>query len=161
MDTHVVIDHLGTTKGRGAATAAPLDGAAWAPGINRVTVRRGLRGGGLTGEQAGGSPGLMWYVHLPGQAVPPPVPVPPELETHAAAPAAELMAAWEAVRRLEAHVDDLRRQLEDRAREAAQLHTLLAQAHRLAPPSGEEPPNAPPAGGRAGRSWWRRLWGVG
>jgi hypothetical protein len=87
--------------------------------------------------------------------------VPPQPDPRAAVPAADLEAAREAVRRLEAHVDDLRRQLEDRAREAAQLHTLLAQAYRLAPPSGEVPPSASPVGDRSGRSWWRWLWGEG
>jgi hypothetical protein len=132
MDTHVVIDHLGTTRGRGAAAAVPLDEAAWALGLSRATVRRGRRCAG---------------------------PTPPPPDTPAAAPAAELVAAQEAVRRLEAHCADLRRQLEGRTREAAQLHALLAQAHQLALPSGEEPPSAPRAGGQTGRSWWQRLWG--
>ena len=66
---------------------------------------------------------------------------------------------------LQAHVDDLRRQLEDRTREVGQLHTLLAQAHArltlgsqvdtLGESAGTQPdPQTAP------RRWWQRLlWG--
>lgn len=84
---------------------------------------------------------------------------------------------------LQAHVDDLRRQLEDRAREVRELHTLLAQAQArlltdghdghasphgesgsgdtVSPPATPETQSAPPEGagepaGGAGR-WWSRL----
>ena len=86
------------------------------------------------------------------------------------------------MRRLEAHVADLRDQLKAREREVAELHVtmnrlLLAlpapapatstngvahgQAAELAVPAPSAPPEtqrAPPDP-PAGRSWWRRLWG--
>jgi len=156
----VVIDHLGTTKGRGATAAVPFDEAAWALDRSRATSRKGQRCEGLTGGPAAEAHGPIWDDHLLEPATPPRVTVPPP-DTSAAAAVAEVLAAQEAVRRLEAHVDDLRRQLADRARETAQLHTMLAQAYHPAPPSGEDQPSAPPAGGRAAGRWWRRLWGAG
>jgi hypothetical protein len=158
MDTRVTIDHLGSTTGRAAVAAVPFDDDAWALGVGRTTALRGPRGGGLSGAAAGPH-GPLRSVNRPEPAAPPRAPVSPPSDSPAAAQAAALVAAEEAVRRLGAHVDDLRRQLEARTREAAQLHALLAQTHLRALPFGEEPPRAQPAAGRAGRGW-RRLWGL-
>ena len=175
MDTHVVIDHVGTIGGRAAAPAVPLDEAAPALGIGRATAHRRLRSGGLMGEQANGPHGPMWVVRLPAQAAPARGPTPPP-GTPAAAPAPELVAAQEAVTRLEAHVADLRGQLQAREREVGQLHTLLAQAHhrlltdgRAAEASAVAPAtphqngvarHTPPSPEWGARRWWQRLlWG--
>jgi hypothetical protein len=123
-------------------------GTTGALGSRRATVCREPRSGGRTAEQVPGPP-------------------------LAAAP--ERVTAREAVWRLEAHVTDLRRQLEDRTREAAQLHTLLAQAHQLALPApafsssatengqaeaAPEPQQSTPPPEQGERRWWQRLlWG--
>jgi len=146
-------------------TRLPIDDAARVLGISRATVRRRLRSGGLKGAQVTTPHGAKWLVDVP---------------THlAAAPAESVDTQGESnppareVELLQAHVDDLRRQLEDRTREVGQLHTLLAQAHaRLLTVSqvstlGESPAppahatqSAPQAGWPEGRRWWQRLlWG--
>jgi hypothetical protein len=160
MDTRVTIDHLGSATGRGAVAAIPFDDDAGALGVGCTTARRGPRGGGLPGASAAGPHGPTRSVNRLEPAAPPRESVPPQPAPPAAAQAAALVAAQEAVRYLGAHVDDLRRQLEARTREAAQLHALLAQTHHWALPSGEEAPRAQPPEGRAGRGWWRRLWGA-
>jgi excisionase family DNA binding protein len=139
----------------------PIDEAARVLGISRATVRRRLRSGGLTGEQVSGPHGPKWVVHVPEQAR---APVGAQEGSHAAAGGAELVAAQEA------HIADLRRQLEDRTREVQELHvTINRLLLALPPPPGpstngavphDQAPEtqhgtAPHEGER--RRWWERL----
>ena len=134
-----MIDHVGTTGGRAAAPAVPLNEAAPALGIGRATARRGCA--------AGTHGGARERAARPHVGRPPPGAggtgtgtTPPPPGTPAAAPAPELVAAQEAVTRLEAHVADLRGQLQAREREVGQLHTLLAQAHQCLLTDGQAAP---------------------
>src|SRR5687767_6681600 len=112
-----------------------IDDAARVLGISRPTVRRRLRSGGLKGVQVTTPHGRKWLVEVPTPHDSPadesaaPQGSPPEI-TSGSQPAPPA-PAWE-VELLAAHVDDLRRQLEDRTREIAELHRLLAQAQQQA-----------------------------
>jgi excisionase family DNA binding protein len=155
-----------------ATTRLSIDEAARVLGVSRPTIRRRLRSGGLKGSQVTTPHGRKWLVDVPtplaaaaeepvtpqgGSAGPPP---PPARE----------------VELLQAHVDDLRRQLEDRTREVGQLHTLLAQAHQRLLTVDQVTTHGESAGGQTDpqtptgaahgqlwperRSWWQRLlWG--
>jgi excisionase family DNA binding protein len=145
-----------------------IDDTARLLGISRPTVRRRLRSGVLKGTQVATPHGRKWLVEVPGthesaagdSPSPHGVPETGSKTTGFGTREAEL---------LQAHVDDLRRQLEDRTREVRELHTLLAQAQarvltdgQMSPhgdPDGESDRAAeartPPPGQRP--SWWRRL----
>jgi excisionase family DNA binding protein len=148
-----------------------IDDAARRLGISRPTVRRRLRSGVLKGTQVATPHGRKWLVEVPGthesadgESVSP----------HGAAETGSKTPrpAAREVELLQAHVDDLRGQLEDRTREVRELHTLLAQAQaRLltdgqASPHGESPGSRPtprtangaaPGGSESRSRWWQRL----
>jgi hypothetical protein len=153
-------------------TRLPIDDAARVLGISRATVRRRLRSGGLKGAQVTTPHGAKWLVDVPthlAAAV-------AESVTPQGSPTENQAAPARDAELLQAHVDDLRRQLEDRTREVGQLHTLLAQAHaRLLTESqvstlgesvGSHQDSEPPKSAAQAepwperRRWWQRLlWG--
>jgi hypothetical protein len=141
-----------------------IDQAAAALGVSRATVRRRLRNGGLTGTRVPTPQGFVWEVtvDLPTDSAdgesPPPQPTP---------------QADEGARLRDEHIADLRRRVEDQAREIAELHRLLAQAqqHLLTAAAAAESPGEADAsaGGQKAtprreeggwlRGWVRRLQG--
>lgn len=147
-----------------------IDDAARALGVSRPTVRRRLRNGVLKGSQVVTPHGRKWLVEL---STPHDSPAADTLGTQgvnnltgdeksspgAAAPPVKNLTPTREVALLQAHVDDLRRQLEDRAREVRELHTLLAQAHQRLLTEGPVSPHGESVGTQAERRpWWRRLW---
>ena len=126
----------------------PIDEAARMLGISRATVRRRLRSGGLKGVQVSTPHGRKWLVdvviHLDSPAVRSQW-IPKACQTGGMPP-----APAREVELLQAHVDDLRRQLEDRTREVGQLHTLLAQAQQRLSDSSRTPTGD--SGGHPGES---------
>lgn len=149
----------------------PIDQAAVRLGIHPATLRRRLKRGQLRGVREETPSGIRWLIDVP------------EDTAHAAptqdgATAEALLrltlerdALAQEVRRLSAHTDDLRTQLEHRAREISELHVVVAQATRALPAPAAPAPepaayatpthgDAPPAGEPARRlGWWPRLSG--
>jgi hypothetical protein len=92
----------------------PLPEAALRLGVSQSALRRRLRAGTAQGERRPTPGGFTWWVSVP-DAAPTPAPTAPAPET-----AAELLAAQEAVKRLEAHVASLTDELAARRREATE-----------------------------------------
>jgi hypothetical protein len=159
------------------AAWVPIREAADRLGVSEDTIRRRLRARKLRGKPVRTPQGFTWQIRLDAPTAPaaapagaeasasadaeapppqPPPSLPPQGPPHSPGQdgqAAAGAAGAEAVRRLEAHVGDLRAQLgrlgeelearrqeqagerEAHRREVQQLHTLLAQAQHLALPA--------------------------
>ena len=108
-------------------------------GISQDTVRKRLRLGELTGEQAKAPGGFRWLVELPGENAEPQG----QGETHQEQTTSEAPYVRELISSLKAQIQTQQEELEARRREVEQLHVLLQQAQAALP----EP--------KDGRSWWR------
>jgi excisionase family DNA binding protein len=179
-----------TTPPSNGVLRVPIDEAARILGVSRPTIRRRLRSGGLKGTQVSTPHGPKWLVEVPTPHDSPVEESATPQGSPAENPTGGQATPTREVELLQAHVDDLRRQLEDRTREVRELHTLLAQAQQQAQrlltdsqlggrvsthgdsagtqaespapeSSAPETPSAPPPkGGLTGRRWWRWLWGL-
>jgi hypothetical protein len=160
-------------------TFYPLPEAAVRLGVSQASLRRRVRNGVAQAERRPHAGGFAWWVACDEPAATPGQP------TGSPGVAPQEGLTGEAVRRLEAHVADLRDQLKAREREVAELHVTMNRlllalpapagvvatstngiAHGLAAsanaeqgagaPDGE--PDAASANAEpAGRSWWQRL----
>lgn len=150
----------------------PVEEAARRLGVSSITIRRRLKRGQLQATKVETAQGHQWLVQLDGDDDQSPDHAASEQST---TPLIEQVSATDAMARelarLEAHNQDLRAQLDDRAREVERLHTLVSQALRALPapaptaPAGEEAEttqatmhDGPPINQETGRrGWWPRL----
>jgi hypothetical protein len=162
-------------------TFYPLPEAAVRLGVSQASLRRRVRNGVAQAERRPHAGGFAWWVACDEPAATPGQP------TGSPGVAPQEGLTGEAVRRLEAHVADLRDQLKAREREVAELHVTMNRlllalpapapspstngiAHgQAAESSGPGSSNgvfddrplgmqsSPPPRDPAGRSWWQRL----
>jgi excisionase family DNA binding protein len=150
----------------------PVEEAARRLGVSSITVRRKIKRGLLNAVKVETAQGHQWMVELNDTAAQSPDEAAHEQPT---TPLIEQVSATEALARelarVEAHNQDLRAQLDDRAREIERLHTLVSQALRAlpapapGPAAGDEAVSTPasthndaPTNQESGRlGWWPRL----
>jgi excisionase family DNA binding protein len=113
-----------------------IEEAARLLGISTHTVRRRLRSGELKGKQVANAGGFAWVVFLSD-----------ELQGSDNSSSGEVAALKALISRLEAQISAQEIELEARRRETQEFLFLLQQAQAALPAS------------RAGRPWWRRVWG--
>lgn len=167
--------------------------AATALGVSDKAIRRRLKTGELKGEQRRTPQGFVWVIDLPADVQAPSTRSAAQQEEQAppagrqsdhtatvtAGMVAELATAQEAVRRLEAHLGDLRATIErqaeelaERRREAQELRALVGmvtQTVRPLPPpdrvdadqtidSPDDQTGISPQSAQLGRRSWWRFW---
>jgi uncharacterized protein YceH (UPF0502 family) len=107
-----------------APTQVSIEEAARRLGTSQATIRRRIKRGQLRAVKRELPTGYQWYVELAGEEGE----VAGQPGTQAATQVeAVAQASQREVTRLEEHVGDLRRRVDDQAREIAELHRLLAQ----------------------------------
>jgi hypothetical protein len=166
-------------------TRCTIDQAAARLGVSRPTIRRRLRNGELRGERKPTKQGFQWEVLLDLPTDSPDDSADGESPTPQAPPQAtpQTTPQDEGARLRDEHITDLRKRVEDQAREIAELHRLLAQAQQQAygrlltdssrgessaaadgeslgsHPTPHQNGSTPPPEGEARRWWQRLLWG--
>jgi DNA-binding Lrp family transcriptional regulator len=126
-----------------APTQVSIEEAARRLGTSQATIRRRIKRGQLRAVKRELPTGYQWYVELAGEEGE----VAGQPGTQAATQVeAVAQASQREVTRLEEHVGDLRRRVDDQAREIAELHRLLAQQQQLllmAPRAATQPDSQP------------------
>jgi DNA-binding Lrp family transcriptional regulator len=133
-----------TQTGTPAPDQVSIEEAARRLGTSQATIRRRIKRGQLRASKRELPTGYQWYVELAGAEAEATGQPGTQAATHVEVVA---QASQREVTRLEEHVGDLRRRVDDQAREIAELHRLLAQQQQLllmAPRSATQPDSQQP-----------------